>query len=424
MNSINSADRSYLPDCWSDNERMNVLFNPFRIREVNPEGWELKMNFWINLINKWCLTERKLVFTIDELRKNFIRNGRLPHLDCIQLVVSHMKRENTIQFKNEIYKNNSTWSTWMFNSLLTRIPLFKNDDSVKDKIINIDSNIPLVNMEILENTSQSIEAYIRKMESPCISYAKFLNILKTEIFAEKSWEDKSLEVILSYLEFKNKLKISEKSGFKIVEIGNPDSENIALAVRDLIREKLENEIKDMEEKLNKLRQQAKNALQNNNKELASLLLKRKKGLDNLILQKYRQLNNIEEMYEKIQEASSQQQIIQANQLANNMFKTLKQDIDNVENVKLELEENINDVTMITSEISKPINDTIEFDEETELNQLLEEIDDDNKNKPQPIDNDLIEKMGNLSVINEESLINDQKEISNKKEKQREPVLVE
>lgn len=416
MHSINSIDRSYLPDCWSDDERMNVLFNPFRIREVNPEGWDLKMNFWINLINKWCLSQRKLVFTIDELRKSFIRNGRLPHLDCIQLVVSHMKRENTIQYKTELNKNNApTWTGWFFNSL-TKIPLLKNDESIKDKIIDIDSNIALVNMEILENISQNIEAYIRKMESSCIGYVKFLNILKKEIFADKMWEDQSLEVILKYLQCKNKFKISEKSGFKIVEIGNPDIENISLVVRDLIRDKLEDEIKDLEEKLNKLRQQAKVVLQNGNKQLALLLLKRKKKLDNLVLQKYCQLNNIEEMYEKIQEAISQKQIMQANELANNMFKALKLNIEDVENVKSELEEKMNDVSDITSELSRPNNDLVDFDEEQELKDLLEENDDDNKNKPQTPDDELIELMGNLTVINnEESLDTNQAKVAKPKQ---------
>lgn len=39
-----------MPACWSDDERMNFLFQPFRPREANPESYDAKVKFWVELI--------------------------------------------------------------------------------------------------------------------------------------------------------------------------------------------------------------------------------------------------------------------------------------------------------------------------------------------------------------------------------------
>ena len=37
---------------WADDERMSVLFAPLRAKELNPESWNSKVNFWSNLVVK------------------------------------------------------------------------------------------------------------------------------------------------------------------------------------------------------------------------------------------------------------------------------------------------------------------------------------------------------------------------------------
>ena len=37
---------------WADDERMSVLFAPLRAKELNPESWNGKVNFWSNLVIK------------------------------------------------------------------------------------------------------------------------------------------------------------------------------------------------------------------------------------------------------------------------------------------------------------------------------------------------------------------------------------
>lgn len=49
---------------WSNEERMNVLFAPLRNKELNPESWNAKVRFWINLIEKWSAAESVAVFDV------------------------------------------------------------------------------------------------------------------------------------------------------------------------------------------------------------------------------------------------------------------------------------------------------------------------------------------------------------------------
>lgn len=39
-----------LPECWSDDDRMNFLFQPFRPKEANPVSYDAKMKFWTETI--------------------------------------------------------------------------------------------------------------------------------------------------------------------------------------------------------------------------------------------------------------------------------------------------------------------------------------------------------------------------------------
>ena len=38
---------------WSDEDRVSVLYAPFRTKELSPESWNAKMNFWSDVVKKW-----------------------------------------------------------------------------------------------------------------------------------------------------------------------------------------------------------------------------------------------------------------------------------------------------------------------------------------------------------------------------------
>ena len=50
---------------WGDDARMNALFAPLRNKNVNPESWHSKIQFWLNLVEKWSSYEGVLVLDIE-----------------------------------------------------------------------------------------------------------------------------------------------------------------------------------------------------------------------------------------------------------------------------------------------------------------------------------------------------------------------
>lgn len=92
-----------MPDCWEDDKRMNVLFSPFRKRELNPVDYDSKMKFWNNIIEKWCVENNHCVLTLTTLRTAFKRKGRTP--SCLTTVVEELLR--FVMIKYDFKRNGS-----------------------------------------------------------------------------------------------------------------------------------------------------------------------------------------------------------------------------------------------------------------------------------------------------------------------------
>lgn len=77
-------------DSVKSDARLNVLYSPFRKKEVNPQDWESKMSYWKDCIDKWCFKCGKCIFTLNKLQSVFVRNGR-PAM-CLSTVLDNMLR--------------------------------------------------------------------------------------------------------------------------------------------------------------------------------------------------------------------------------------------------------------------------------------------------------------------------------------------
>lgn len=82
--------RSDFPTDWNDDIRMNFLFSPFRERSVNPEGYDAKLNFWINTIQDLCVKSQCPVISGTALSAAFERKNRQPV--CLDIVLESMIR--------------------------------------------------------------------------------------------------------------------------------------------------------------------------------------------------------------------------------------------------------------------------------------------------------------------------------------------
>lgn len=387
-------DRPYLPDCWSDEKRMEVLFNPFRVRDTNPEGWDLKMNFWTNQINKWCLQQRKVVFTIDDLRKAFVRGDHHPHAECLKLVVSHMKRNQSLLLKEDLPLSPNVKSvgrnvaSWTFNTLLVKpISLSWNllagnrdDISNEEKILpNINLDTKLFNKETLDRLTETVDSHIKNMKTTCMRYGNFFHLVNKNVFKERSIDEATFDILVQILESKGRVKTMEESHIRIIKFGKNieiNQTDITLIKLEATKEILEAEANKLNDQIEILREEAKQTLANKNRDKALLLLKRKKRMEAKLNEKDTQMDNIDLIYHQLLDSDSQQVIAKAFQMANDVLKRQSTNLEDIENTVAQVEDTLGDIASLTSEINRPIagdNAAIELDAEEELDEILKDI---------------------------------------------------
>ena len=82
--------KTYYPDEWQDDQRMDVLFSHFRhSRDINPKSWDKKMKFWKDMIHKECYYSKSIIVD-SEYSQRFKRKGK--HPVCLKFIINHMIR--------------------------------------------------------------------------------------------------------------------------------------------------------------------------------------------------------------------------------------------------------------------------------------------------------------------------------------------
>lgn len=123
----------FYPICWQDDERMENLFAPFRLKSVNPVNYDSKMKFWKNLIKEYCQIRGNPVISLSELRMALQRRGIRPY--CLDTVLAEQIAERSIQPKQQYMEAPLlTWPGWAVHKLV-KAPLRWSFDMVKDRVI-------------------------------------------------------------------------------------------------------------------------------------------------------------------------------------------------------------------------------------------------------------------------------------------------
>ncbi|KAG6465332.1 hypothetical protein O3G_MSEX015085 [Manduca sexta] len=103
-----------LPQCWSDDVRMNALFAPFRLKTANPESWDMKMKFWSDMLRQWCKFRREPIVSSADAKVAFQRKGRTPA--CMDIVVEEMFRNGEIspisKYQQILHNGPEGWVKW------------------------------------------------------------------------------------------------------------------------------------------------------------------------------------------------------------------------------------------------------------------------------------------------------------------------
>ncbi|XP_054167142.1 charged multivesicular body protein 7-like [Oppia nitens] len=424
-----SIERPYLPECWTDTKRMTSLMAPFRAREANPEGWDLKMNFWINCITRWSLQTHSVVFNVADVTKAFERGGKRPDIQCLQLVFSHLKRNKSVvslhDLKSNQYNSSSSksWINWGFSTLVVKPISFglsivssgdKDSDVCEVILPEISSDSKLVLNESLKVMSEEMNKYLTNLEDiDCIRFDNLFNKCKNKLNIDLE----TFSVIISQLEANNKLKIFVESGIKIVKIGKNSvisESDIGLIRLETAKELLESEIDKLESEIESIKDEARVCVRNKNREKAVILLRRKKRVEDKLGKKVIQLDNVDLLIDQLMNSSSHNMLVQAFQRANEALKLANNSQDDIENTMNDVEETIETVNEMVADVSRPlVGQPIDDDIEEELDDLLNELNASEQqsnsqlSKPTKIidktkDEELVNILNNLSV-NDQSI---------------------
>lgn len=134
--------KSIEPECWNDQQRINVLFAPIRPRSVNPQDWDSKYNFWRVLISDYCDHCGIYIFKVSDLEEAFKKDGRTPK--CLEMVVKEMERiGECVPLSSFLEKNAENWSAWAANIFIKK-PLLWSYKTIKDAVIPPEKDVTYV----------------------------------------------------------------------------------------------------------------------------------------------------------------------------------------------------------------------------------------------------------------------------------------
>lgn len=123
----------FFPNCWSDDERMDNLFAPFRAKTVNPVNYERKLEFWKNLIAKYCTHNGTAIVTVNQLRDAFQRGEKKPY--CLDVVLKELIAAGAMRPKSLcMLRSQETWSAWAVNTFI-KSPLQWSFNQVKERVV-------------------------------------------------------------------------------------------------------------------------------------------------------------------------------------------------------------------------------------------------------------------------------------------------
>lgn len=391
---------------------------PFRAREANPEGWDLKMNFWVNCINKWSLHSRNVVFTAEDVTKAFERGSKRPDVQCIQLVLSHMKRNKNVitldEFKAMTDSSNKSWINWGLNtfvvkpfslglSFVSSVSGSKNDEDICEEVLpEIKSASKIVSTQTLQVMSEEVNKLVNRLEGvTCIRMDNLFLKCKNQL----NITSETFDAIVAHLESENKLRTFVDNGIRIVKVGRNASikeSDIGFIKLEAAKEVLEKDIEKHELEIESIRDEAKVCVANKNREKAILLLKKKKRIETKLFGKVTQLDNLEVLIDKLLNSSSHNLVVQAYQKANEALKSANNSQEEVENTMDEVQETLDRVSDLVSEVNRPLVSTDTDDYEQELDELLNEMNDRKADEEEKRDQELAQVLKDLSV-NDQSL---------------------
>jgi len=328
---------------WGDDARMNALFAPLRNKDVNPESWHSKIQFWLNLVEKWSSYEGVLVLDIELLKKTFSRKGK--SVQCLEDVIKEglgtgllAKSDGHLQSLDSAHQS---WGTWMLELGTGAVK------SVGSKLIGSSNPGTITVIKTLNLMKEKVlsdllveENYIECRYDVIIREEQVMTVLKS-IKDEKS-RDYLLQVLLADRKLV-KFSTNNKNFYKVIH--NSKNKQFDEIDQGLVRLKLSiqhlgDKIKDQEEKHKKEKENVKKYLIEGKRNSAKTCLKRIKRFEESLSKMLDQQSSLEHLFLELQNAENNKILMEAYETGLATMKTMvtPEMLEKSENTMLELAE--------------------------------------------------------------------------------------
>lgn len=356
----------------------------FRPRAANPEGYDAKMSFWKRNIASWSTACSVLSFSVADVRQAFARDGIQPDDACIRRVLSNMLAAEDIRTRPQVEQTLSQragWSSWSVVSrglgLVTK-PLSwgwsylrSSGGSEDDADVIADSEQVFVHMSGLTEAADRLYREVTRSQKPIRRFSEL-----ADAAAGKQVSDSDMELILLQLQSERKACVIVDCGTRLVKMGDDVSFSpleLGLYRLESAKELIEKDIRQIESEMNSLKEGARQALRQNNRSQASQMLRRKKRLEHLLVNKESQVDNIVVLMQQMSDSDSNVMVMQCFQQAADVLKKIQSvDPSDLDQTLLDVEDVVHAATSLQSDISRTIEPFVDLDSglEQELDEIL------------------------------------------------------
>lgn len=376
-----------------------VYFAPFRPRSSNPAGFDSKMKHWINAIEDWSLTQKRLLFSLRDIQNEFMKDDIKPDKECIRLVLSEMKRKSVIILHNnsnpssfvlENYNDSNSWLVWGVKKLVLTPAsmIFSTLVSPHDTIysdltdMSITDDMIFMSTKTLEKIASDVKNELIRISKAehrqCFEWPQLLELLSPILQNIVNCSDmkqavRRLEMIMVYLAQTRNISISQESDVKVVKIAtNIDNlgDDLTITKKDIAnarllraRDLLTNDADRLHARAMVAKKQAVESYKNQNIVKAKALLRNYKRLSASAEQREAQLANVEHLLDQLESTSSNIMIMQAYKdgadalkVANTKFEDMSYIMDDAYETTAEanhLQQTFNEMVNDLSHLSEP-----------------------------------------------------------------------
>ncbi|GLV43940.1 uncharacterized protein CBL_12764 [Carabus blaptoides fortunei] len=410
---INDLPPEKLPDFWHDNARINALYAPFRDQAVNAQDWDSKLNFWKSLLNTWCNYNKCCVFTEADLKKYFIRNGRIPA--CLSVVLNELYKDKDLQtFDQFMEPPQQTWSGWAVN-LVVKKPVVWSFNKLKNTFFtSVANDTKYVHVPSVKKLSDTLfnsvpDTYRNKL----ITSEEFFSVSKLD-----NIDSETVQLLLHYLQCQNKIVLvqmpdinneNNHNEITLVKVGSVENKmSSAVDEVDIAKYKLDKhelvlltKIEDLEKDKTEITNNVKAYLAKGMRQMAKRCLRKQHEIEKRIEQHVGALENLQALSDRIGTAETDSKVLDSYKTGlaalKSVFKENDLSEESISDTMLDMSETLETHNDIQSALSQSTLSNADAELEDELAELLNEPSTDHTREHDELFNTLEQRLKNLQL---------------------------